>query len=516
LLSGGAPLQITRDAAEHAQPRWTPDSSAVVYFSPADAPGGQGAIAEISALGGTPRRIGSALSGGDVSHDGRRVAVFQFVDGHIQLSAVARDGSVTDRVAVLQPQSAYSHPRWSPDDRSIAFQRNDNVDFDVELYVAPASGGTPASIARADFLSGLAWLGDGSGLVYSSSAGSTVLYPPTYQLRAVAKNGAADRQLTFGDVSYVEPDLDRGDRLVASRVRNQSDIWRLPTGGTPAENTRAAVRVTHQTGVAQTPSLAPDGGEVVYLSDSGGHGNLWIAKTSGSDVRQLTFERDPATTIGVPVWSPAGDWIAFIVTTAGVTSLAVIRPDGSGLHTLVARGSWAAWSADGRWLYYLAGRAGPMTIEKIRIGGGPAVPVRSDDVGGPAPSRDGATLYFLGVLQGPFGSWGDWEIRKAQPESGSFTALGRVASERVPISAFLMHMFLSPDEKWLAFPMTDGATTNIWVQPTDGGAMRPLTDFGSRPVVIARRVAWAPDSKWIYAAVAETDADVVVLDGLVR
>ena len=79
-----------------------------------------------------------------------------------------------------------------------------------------------------------------------------------------------------------------------------------------------------------------------------------------------------------------------------------------------------------------------------------------------------------------------------------------------------MHMFLSPDEKWLAFPMIDGATTNIWVQPTEGGAMRPLTDFGSRPVVIARRVTWSPDGKSIYAAVAETDADVVVLDGLVR
>jgi hypothetical protein len=46
--------------------------------------------------------------------------------------------------------------------------------------------------------------------------------------------------------------------------------------------------------------------------------------------------------------------------------------------------------------------------------------------------------------------------------------------------------------------------------------MRPLTDFGSRPVVIARRVTWSPDGKAIYAAVAETDADVVVLDGLVR
>jgi hypothetical protein len=35
-------------------------------------------------------------------------------------------------------------------------------------------------------------------------------------------------------------------------------------------------------------------------------------------------------------------------------------------------------------------------------------------------------------------------------------------------------------------------------------------------VVIARRVAWSPDGKSIYAPIAETDADVVVLDGLAR
>jgi Tol biopolymer transport system component len=79
-----------------------------------------------------------------------------------------------------------------------------------------------------------------------------------------------------------------------------------------------------------------------------------------------------------------------------------------------------------------------------------------------------------------------------------------------------MHLFLSPDEESLAFPLTDGVTTNIWIQPTDGGAMRPLTDFGSRLVVIARRVSWSPDGKFVYAAVADTDADVVLIDGLVR
>jgi hypothetical protein len=43
--------------------------------------------------------------------------------------------------------------------------------------------------------------------------------------------------------------------------------------------------------------------------------------------------------------------------------------------------------------------------------------------------------------------------------------------------------------------------------------MRQATDF-TRPVLIARRVSWCPDSRFVVAAVAEQNADIVVFDGL--
>jgi Tol biopolymer transport system component len=73
---------------------------------------------------------------------------------------------------------------------------------------------------------------------------------------------------------------------------------------------------------------------------------------------------------------------------------------------------------------------------------------------------------------------------------------------------------LSPDEKWLAQPLIDGASTNLWLISAADGSMRRITDFGDRAVVIARRVSWSRDSRFIYAAVAEIDADVVVLRNL--
>ena len=71
-------------------------------------------------------------------------------------------------------------------------------------------------------------------------------------------------------------------------------------------------------------------------------------------------------------------------------------------------------------------------------------------------------------------------------------------------------------KQWLTMPLSDGPTSNIWALPTDGGTMRPLTDSGDRSIVIARSISWSPDSKYLYAAVAETDADIVLLDGLLR
>ena len=75
---------------------------------------------------------------------------------------------------------------------------------------------------------------------------------------------------------------------------------------------------------------------------------------------------------------------------------------------------------------------------------------------------------------------------------------------------------LSPDDRWLTMPLKDAGTTNIWALPTDGGPARQLTDFGHRPILIARQVSWSPDGKFIYAAVVETDADIVLLDGMLR
>jgi Tol biopolymer transport system component len=202
------------------------------------------------------------------------------------------------------------------------------------------------------------------------------------------------------------------------------------------------------------------------------------------------------------------------LTRPGTPSLSLINRDGSGLRQFTASGVFANWSADGQWIYYAQRKGNADCILKAPLLGTPTVTVRCDNAVGPSPSPDGSALYFVKTLTTRYVTMD--EIHRARPEGAPSEVLGRVATSRAPVGQVIVTPVLSPDGKLLAMPLSDAGTSNIWVLPTDGGPMRPLTDFGDRSIVIGRRVSWSPTSRFIYAAVAETDADIVLLDGLLR
>ena len=204
LLAGGPPLQITHDTGAHLEPRWSQDSSSVIYYTPPPEGDAQGTLWEVSALGGPARRLESSLSGADVSHDGKRLTFFRLGDKQMQLVASDRDGS-NARVVMQTPVSfSYRTPRWSPDDRSIAFLHS-RENWADDVYVVRADGGNPKQISDDNTLmSGLAWLSDGS-ILYSSARGSTVLYLPTMHLWRISASGGPPQQVTFGEAGTKVP-----------------------------------------------------------------------------------------------------------------------------------------------------------------------------------------------------------------------------------------------------------------------------------------------------------------------
>ena len=195
LLAGGPPLEITRDSGEHLDPRWSQDSSAVIYYTPPTRGDEQGALWEVSALGGTPHRLVSSIGGADVSHDGKRLTFFRLNGRKMELVVSDRYGA-SGRVSVLTEAVAtfsYRQPRWSPDDASIAYLHSSDTWAD-DLYVITLTGGAPRRVTKeGTLMSGLSWLPDGAHLVYSSARGSTLLYLPTMHLWLVPSSGGEPR-----------------------------------------------------------------------------------------------------------------------------------------------------------------------------------------------------------------------------------------------------------------------------------------------------------------------------------
>jgi eukaryotic-like serine/threonine-protein kinase len=522
LLAGGPPLQVTHDAGEHLDPRWSQDSAAIIYYTPPPEGDVQGALWEVPALGGQPRRLVSSMSSADVSHDGNRLTFFRLNGKQMELVASDRDGSNARVVTQAAVSFSYRRPRWSPDDGSIAYLHS-RTNWADDIYVVSSAGGSPRQVTNDNTLmGGFAWLAGGSRLVYSTARGSTVLYLPTMHLWTISPAGKDPQQLTFGEVGDESPDVDRAGRIVVSRRRMQFDIWKFPVDGTPADNVRTAVRVTHQTGQVQTPSLSPDDREMVYLSDNGGHGNLWVMELASGETHQITYEKDRGTVMGVPLWSPDGKFITFATNRPSTTGRAVgywlIHADGSGMHLAVPEGAWTTWGPDSKWLYYADSSpvrdTGSFRLLKSPVDGGAAVVVRTDNARGPALSPDGSTLYYVVPLENVNGLL-DYELRAARPEDGASKLLARIAGERIPIWQGL-HPVISKDGKWLVLALDDGQGTNIWVASTADGKLRRITDFGQKRTFIARRISWSSDGKWVFAAVGEGDSDIVQMDGLLK
>ncbi|MCH7935242.1 MAG: DPP IV N-terminal domain-containing protein [Gemmatimonadetes bacterium] len=302
--------------------------------------------------------------------------------------------------------------------------------------------------------------------------------------------------------------------MVASRVGLESDIYRFPVDGSPLENVRNAERITRQTGQVQTPSVSPNGEEVVYLSDNGGHANVWVARVDRTQPpRQITFERDPSVTIGIAQWSPTEDLIVYWRSRegdGGGNEEWLINPDGTDNRLLVDKMvGGASWSHDGAWIYYTATGASMTTsscTRKIHVDSGEVVPVQCG-VSGLAVASDGVTGYFSPseARQG--------EVWTATPiETGTPRALRVDLQSRIPLWPHLYA--LSPDDRWLAAPLKDRGTTNLFLISTEDGTLHRITDFEQRSVTIGRQVSWTRDGKYIFAALLETDADIVLLEGL--
>jgi WD40-like Beta Propeller Repeat len=96
-----------------------------------------------------------------------------------------------------------------------------------------------------------------------------------------------------------------------------------------------------------TPSISPDGKQVVFARDSVGDSprplGIWIASVDGSHLHRLEAAG------AAPLWSPSGGTIAYRAKPPVWSAIRLVSPQGGKSTTLVPGGVWNVfgWSPDG-------------------------------------------------------------------------------------------------------------------------------------------------------------------------
>jgi WD40 repeat protein len=242
----------------------------------------------------------------------------------------------------------------------------------------------------------------------------------------------------------------------------------------------------------------------------GADGNLLVSNTGrllklGDDGRNQTqLLADPSALIVTPSACGTNYLVLSWAFHGGTNSQGIWRTnaDGSGPLKLTDGKSDAfpVCSPDQKWVYYshwVDGR-----IYRVPLDGSgkteaiSGIPQAYIPVGGLSVSPDGKTLATA-------------VAKTAEAVKIALFDLGSASPPRMlDASHYLREVQFTPDGKSLAYAIRDNGVDNVWVQPLDGSAGHPITDFKSEQI-------WSfhlsPDGKSLGILRGHFDFDVVLL-----
>ena len=152
------------------------------------------------------------------------------------------------------------------------------------------------------------------------------------------------------------------------------------------------------------PQFSPDGSKIAFESTRSGAYEIWMCRSDGTGVVQLT--RFNSST-GTPRWSPDGQQIVFDSRVSDNADIFVVDSQGGSTRKLTSEPSSEVvptWSQDARWIYFASDRTGNHEVWKMPSGGGSPVQVTHHGGFAAFESTDGRFLYYAKGLTVP-GLW---------------------------------------------------------------------------------------------------------------
>jgi len=391
------------------------------------------------------------------SPDGSQIYWWQRAGDQWQLYRSPADMSAPESLSLRTSAPANGQLLWSPDGLRFATGADNGSGFPV-VWIVSAAGGAPRRLTSASsFEAPLSWNPDGKRLLYV-----TVLDRNIYTMVVNVDSG------------------------VPARL--------LPTETSP-----------------HAAAWSPDGSKLAIQVIGQGRSTIWLADSTGGNLRQLTTEGFEQFT-GYPTpWSPDGSALLYQSNRTGTSDIWVLPVDSQPRQLThdVRDDRNASWSSDGRWVAFESNRGLQNDIWVIPAAGGEARRVTDDDLNesllGWRPGteqlayntgRDRRTLWSRVLASGEeqqltpdsldvayfnLSSAGQLEVSIARGG-------GVVDIATMPLSGDDLHVILrdargsvahwSPDGSKLALLSgRAGANTHAWVMDADGGNLRQLTSW---------------------------------------
>lgn len=262
-----------------------------------------------------------------------------------------------------------SNPRWSPDSSQIAFLSDHNAHQGI--WVVSLDNRQPRLIAEVQNTN-----------FFITYAGESLAWSP--DSKRIAYVSATEENTEVPDTSTTHDDPRVIDRMQYKSRTSFSDKRRTHVWITAVDKPEPR-QLTSGYFYDHAITFSPSGNEIAFLSnhetdpDANNNSDIFAVDLNGQ-VRQIT---DTKGCEYEPAWSPDGKWIAYTATKREITTIDSVAEDrhvwiisasGDARRELAAeqdrRVRSPRWSADSRWILFLAGDKGETLLFRVGAAGG--------------------------------------------------------------------------------------------------------------------------------------------------
>ena len=354
------------------------------------------------------------------------------------------------------------HPRWSPDGKYLAFlsgragpkgEKEDEDSKKEELWILNREGGEAQKITDTiQSVNSFSWSPAGDRIVL-------ILQDPSISEIEAAKNK---------DKSDAKPKAHPWviDRLhfkedeIGYLDRRRTHLYVFELAG------RKMTQITSGDYDDSAPAWSPDGRSIAFESnrsdsedpDRNYNTDIWVVAADNTDQgKSLVRVTTNPGTDGSPAWSPDGKWIAFTsqlepkLFQYATFHIAIAPAAGGDAKVLTLKldrnSSEPRFSADGKWIYFIADDDGTQNLMRVPAMGGEITRpiggrrmVQSFSLG-----KDGAAVAVIGELTRP-------------PEVYFLSADGGDLKRLTTTNDALMAKIRLPNVEYVHFKSKDGTT----------------------------------------------------------